>query len=130
MPDASHPSPIRPVDSAAAWKGAAIDYRLTGLRQLAGDEIDEIDSALGHLKSVGEVDFPDVTAEKFPLPRFGEFLRDLGRVLRTGPGFLLLRGLPRERYSVDDLAKIYFGFGAYIGRPLPQIGRASCRERV
>ena len=120
MPDASHPAPIRRIDSAAVWKGAAIDYRQAGLRQLAGDEIDEIDAALGHLKRLGAVDFPDVTAEKFPLPRFGDFLRDLGRVLRTGPGFLLLRGLPRARYSVDDLAKIYFGFGAYIGRPLPQ----------
>ena len=115
---------IAPVEGPVAWKGSALDYRQAGLRRLAGDEIDEIDAGLAHLKALGKaggpVDFPAITAEKFPLPRFGEFLRDLGRVLRTGPGFLLLRGLPRERYSVDDLAKIYFGFGAYIGRPIPQ----------
>ena len=112
--------PIAPIDNPSAWKGSVLDYRADGLRQLSGDEIDEIDTALAHLKRLGEVDFPAITVEKFPLPRFGAFLRDLGRVLRTGRGFLLLRGLPRERYSVDDLAKIYFGFGAYIGRPLPQ----------
>ena len=114
------PHLIAPAQTPSAWKGSALDYRATGLRQLAGDEIDEIDAALVHLKRLGDTDFPSITMEKFPLPRFGEFFRDLGRVLRTGPGFLLLRGLPRERYSVDDLAKIYFGFGAYIGRPIPQ----------
>ncbi len=111
---------IAPVRGASAWKGGAIDYRQAGLRRLAGEEIDEIDAALAHLKRLGPVDFPAITAAQFPLPRFGEFLRDLGRLLRTGPGFLLLRGLPRQRYSVDDLARIYFGFGAYIGRPIPQ----------
>ena len=120
MPHLIAPMGISPVQTQAAWKGSALDYRQTGLRHLAGDEIDEIDTALAHLQQLGETDFPDITADKFPLPRFGEYLRDLGRVLRTGPGFLLLRGLPREKYSVDALAKIYFGFGAYIGRPLPQ----------
>jgi hypothetical protein len=47
-------------------------------------------------------------------------MRNLGHTLRTGRGFLLLRGLPRERYGVDDLARIYFGLGAHIGRPIPQ----------
>lgn len=37
-----------------------------------------------------------------------------------GRGFLLLRGLPRERYQLDDLARIYYGLGVYIGRPAPQ----------
>ncbi|MSP05059.1 MAG: taurine catabolism dioxygenase TauD [Acetobacteraceae bacterium] len=111
---------IAPIHTPSAWKGSAIDYRAEGLHRLSEAEIDEIDAALAHLKRLGEVDFPAITVENFPLPRFGEFLRDLGRVLRTGPGFLLLRGLPREHYSVDDLAKIYFGFGAYVGRPLPQ----------
>ena len=44
----------------------------------------------------------------------------LGDELRYGRGFLLLRGLPRERYSVDDTARIYVGLGAHIGRLIPQ----------
>src|SRR5262249_54455796 len=40
--------------------------------------------------------------------------------LRDGRGFLLLRGLPRERYELDDMARIYVGLGAHIGRVLPQ----------
>ena len=113
-------SKITPVTTPAAWKGSEIDYRQEGLRVLAADEISEIDSALTHLKRLGETDFPDITPENFPLPRFGDYLRSLGNTLRVGRGFLLLRGLPRDRYNVDDMARIYFGLGAHIGRPLPQ----------
>ncbi len=68
----------------------------------------------------GELDFPAITPETFPLPVLGGFLRNLRQELRFGRGFLLLRGIPRERYSTDDMARIYFGLGAHIGVPLPQ----------
>jgi len=111
---------ITPVTAPSAWKGPAVDYRKEGMRVLSGDEVSEIDAALAHLKRQGEVDFPDISAEGFPLPRFGEYMRGLGRDLRSGRGFLLLRGLPRARYSVDDMARIFFGLGAHIGRTMPQ----------
>jgi len=69
---------------------------------------------------LGDIDLPAIAPAAFPLPTLGPVLAGLGHELRTGRGFLLLRGLPRERYAVDDLTRIYFGLGAYIGRPLPQ----------
>jgi len=80
-----------------------------------------------HLRSLGEVDFRDITPASFPLPILGAVLGRLGDELRHGRGFLLLRGLPRERYALDDMARIYFGLGAHIGRPLHAIlsGRAA-----
>lgn len=104
----------------AAWTGAAIDYRTDGLHTLTSLEVAEIDAALAHLRSLGELDFPAITPKTFPLPVLGGFLRDLRHELRFGRGFLLLRGIPRERYSTDDMARIYFGLGAHIGVPLPQ----------
>ncbi len=44
----------------------------------------------------------------------------IGGDIRNGCGFAMLRGLPRERYGADDMARIYFGIGAYLGRPLNQ----------
>lgn len=104
----------------AAWTGAAIDYRTDGLHMLSADEVAEIDAALAHLRALGELDFPEVTPETFPLPTLGRYLRGLRDELRFGRGFVLLRGIPRERYSTDDMARIYFGLGAHIGSPLPQ----------
>ena len=32
-----------------------------------------------------------------------------------GRGFVLIRGLPRERYSNDDMCLAYWGIGAHLG---------------
>ncbi|MBM3572467.1 MAG: TauD/TfdA family dioxygenase, partial [Alphaproteobacteria bacterium] len=111
---------ISPATGAAVWRGPEIDYRRAGMHVLSADEIAEIDGALRHLRALGRLDFPEITAEKFPLPRFGRFLSGLSDQLRHGPGFMLLRGLPCERYDLDDLALIYFGIGAHVGRVVPQ----------
>jgi hypothetical protein len=111
---------IVPVEGPGAWLGSQIDYRAEGMHLLSTDEIAEIDAALGHLLSLGDVDFPEITPATFPLPTLGGWLAGLGDELRFGRGFLLLRGLPRERYSSDDIARIYAGLGAHIGALLPQ----------
>ena len=111
---------LRPIEGAAVWRGPRIDWREVGLHRLSAAEVDEIDAALAHLRSLGELDFPAITPETFPLPTLHARLAALGDTLRYGHGFLLLRGLPRERYGLDDLARVYAGLGAHIGRPLAQ----------
>ncbi len=120
MTGAEIPVAHTPIEGPAVWQGPLIDYRTEGMHVLSAAEIAEIDAALRHLRSLGEVDFPDITPARFPLPTLGAVLGRLGHALRHGRGFLLLRGLPRERYALDDIARIYFGLGAHIGRPLPQ----------
>lgn len=110
----------QPIHTPGAWKGPDIDWTQEGLHVLDRSEIAEIDAALAHLKSLGDVDFPDITAERFPLDRVATLMRSLPARLRDGCGFLMLRGLPRERYSDDDMARVYFGLGAYIGAPMTQ----------
>lgn len=104
-----------PAEGRSVWRGAEIDWRAEGLHLLAAGEVEEIDAALAHLKSLGPLDFPAITRETFPLPTLGGRLARLRETLRSGPGFLLLRGLPRERYALDDLARVYVGLGAHIG---------------
>jgi hypothetical protein len=87
---------------------------------LTAAEIAEIDTALAALTREGPVDFPDITAARFPLPTLGAFFQRQLHELRYGRGFLLLRGLPRERYTADQMALIYFGLGAHLGVPTPQ----------
>ncbi|HEX3500489.1 MAG TPA: TauD/TfdA family dioxygenase [Stellaceae bacterium] len=111
---------ITPIEGPTVWQGPLIDYRKEGMHVLSVAEIAEIDAALAHLRSLGELDFPAITPASFPLPRLGAVLGGLADDLHRGRGFLLLRGLPRERYALDDIARIYFGLGAYLGRTLPQ----------
>src|SRR5206468_1538925 len=109
-----------PITGPGVWEGSRIDLGEEGVRVFSPAEIGEIDAALHHLHSLGELDFPDIAPETFPLPTLGGHLAGLGEELRFGRGFLLLRGLPRERYSLDDLARIYVGLGAHIGWLSPQ----------
>jgi len=108
------------IEGSNVWRGPQIDYRSDGLHVLSAAAITEIDEAIAHLRALGQVDFPDITPRSFPLPKLGPYFTALGQELRRGRGFLLLRGLPHGRYSADDLARIYFGIGVHIGRPIPQ----------
>ncbi|WP_144632344.1 TauD/TfdA family dioxygenase [Bordetella genomosp. 13] len=108
------------IDSPGAWKGPDIDWTREGLHVLSDDELREIDLALKHLLSLGNLDFPQITRQTFPLDKVGALMESLPQRLRTGRGFLMLRGLPRQQYSDDDMTRIYFGLGAYIGTPMTQ----------
>ena len=108
------------IQSPGAWKGPEIDWTRQGLHTLEAAQLKEIDDALQHLLAQGDVDFPDITPENFPLTTVGALMASLPQRLRDGCGFLMLRGLRREEYSDDDMARIYFGLGCYIGRTMTQ----------
>ena len=42
------------------------------------------------------------------------------RELINGRGFVLLRGIPRERYSQAEMEMLYWGIGMHLGAPWPQ----------
>ncbi|WP_287014536.1 TauD/TfdA family dioxygenase [Actibacterium sp.] len=108
------------IEHPADWKGAELDYTKQALRILSSDDVAQIDAALAHMQEIEGLDFCDVTQKTFPLGSFGDSLRDMRNELRTGLGFVLMRGLPRERYTSDQMAWIYFGIGAYLGHSMPQ----------
>lgn len=111
---------LAPIAGQGAWLGSRIDYRTEGLHEFSAADVAEIDAALAHLRALGPVDFADLTPALFPLPTLGPFMAGLRDTLHHGRGFMLLRGLPRARYALDDMAWIYAGLGVHLGRLLPQ----------
>lgn len=74
----------------------------------------EIEAAAEPLVARGD-EIAQMTREAFPLPGLGEkLLRFRGQIL-NGRGFLLMRGLPVERYSTREAATAYFGLGTWFG---------------
>ncbi len=108
------------IESAGAWRGPEIDWMKEGLHVFSETELAEIEQALTHLLSHGNVDFPDITPENFPLNKVGALMRNIPQRLSEGRGFLMLRGLPRDKYTDDQMTRIYFGLGSYIGTPMTQ----------
>jgi hypothetical protein len=91
------------------------------LYQLNEDEIAEIDSALQTVKKAGlEIPF---SADAFPIPNFKARLDELISRVTDGLGVILIRGMPRERYTNDDCGLIYWGLGVHMGRPVSQNSR-------
>ena len=105
------------IESPDAWKGSEVDYRTEMMHRFTDDEVAEVDAAL---KSCGDRDIPEITRETFALPGLGATMLRLRDDLLDGRGVLLMRGFPRHRYSADEMARVYIGLGAHLGRPISQ----------
>ena len=56
-----------------------------------------------------------VNQDNFPLPQLGPVLKELARELHTGRGFFVLRTIPVESYSREDVIVVYAGVSSYVG---------------
>jgi hypothetical protein len=103
----------------AAWRGAELATRDDWIGVLSPAEIGELELAA---RSVAERGVPlaQLTAADFPLPTLGPRLVALRGALLHGRGFALLRGLPVQRYSREQVAAIFLGIGAHLGRARSQ----------
>ena len=108
---------------AAAWYGPEMAGRTDWQMPLSPAEIAEVETATRALAS-READIAAITPKEFPLPTLGARLkaRVEGEVL-NGRGFLLLRGLPVERWSMRESATAFFGLGAHLGSARSQNGK-------
>lgn len=115
------PSPMPPglIQGPDAWLAEDMRSSTDWIHELTGEEIAELESAM---KPWEPEDRPiaAITPDNFPLQTFGATLDRLRDDLLRGRGFLLMRGLPIERYSVRQVAIAYFGIGAYLGRAVSQ----------
>ena len=82
-------------------------------------EIDEIDRAIVQARARSS-DLLAIGKGEFPLPTLAPRLKRIESDLMNGRGFVLIRGLPRARYTNDDMCLAYWGIGAHLGQPWPQ----------
>ena len=107
------------ITGAAAWTGSNLAGDDAWLRPLSAAAIAAIDDALAEVKRRG-LAFPRFTREDFPIGELAEELACCSDELENGRGFVVLRGLPVERYTDDEIAIIYYGLGLYLGTPVRQ----------
>lgn len=116
---ANPPMPPGPIDGPSAWYGNDMAKSGEWIYSLSQRELDEIDAALSLVKRDG-LDILDISRERFALPTLGAALDGIRQELLRGRGFALLRGIPRERYSNSDMAAIFWGIGAHLGKAVSQ----------
>ena len=101
-----------------AWRRADLQDDASWIVVLDRKDVKEIDAALCHVHSLGSA-IP-FTADAFPLPTLSATLATIPDRLENDVGVVHIRGLPRELYSADECALIYWGIGVHVGMPVSQ----------
>ena len=110
---------MKPITGPKAWRGEALVNDPSWVLTLGDAEVADIDRALGAAKATGRA-LPDIEREHFPLTVMRPRLEQTLAELQDGRGFVVVRGLPVQRYSDDDVGRIFWGLGRYLGAPLYQ----------
>ncbi len=108
-----------PIKGPSAWLGNDFAQDNSWLHQLSSSAINLLDDALRTAQASG-LPINKLTQLHFPV---GELKTELNRIadeLENGRGFLLLRGLPVDRYSEEEIRIIYYGIGLHLGTPVRQ----------
>jgi hypothetical protein len=99
----------------AAWYGPDMAKRTDWLMMLSPAEVREIELATRAL-AAREADIAAITVGDFPLPTLAAKLKARVRdEVLDGRGFLLMRGLPVERWTMREAATAFFGLGTHLG---------------
>ncbi|WP_425068624.1 TauD/TfdA family dioxygenase [Reyranella sp.] len=108
---------------AAAWYGPEIAKRDDWMMPLSAAEVAEVEAATQALVA-RDADIAVLKPQDFPLPTLGAKLRSrVDDEVLNGRGFLLLRGLPVDRWSIRESATAFFGLGAHLGSARSQNGK-------
>jgi hypothetical protein len=108
--------PSSPIELPSAWRAADCENSTDWQYILSDEEIAEIDSAMRRVSAQG-MKVTEIGRDDFPLPKFSGPLADMLAALQEGRGFAIIRGLPVDRYTMDEAAIIFWGIGNYLGRP-------------
>jgi Taurine catabolism dioxygenase TauD, TfdA family len=108
-----------PLTGPCVWTGEEIKNSKRWIRDFPASGTAALDAALAAVNKAG-LKWSQITRKDFPLAGLDGLLADIADELENGVGIMKLRGFPVERYSEDDLRKIYFGLGTHLGTPVFQ----------
>ena len=107
------------LEESCEWRAGDVTDPAKWTETLSAAEVAELEAAIHHARDVS-AEMLDIGKDDFPLPTLGPRLGKIEAELMDGRGFVLIRGLPRYRWSNDDMCLAYWGLGAHLGQPWPQ----------
>lgn len=106
------------ISGLAAWIGPEIQRESFWIEHLSDAAQAEIDTALRNAQRQG-LTIP-FSRDEFRLPTVREMVRRIPTALEDEQGFLLVRGIDRDRYTAEECEIIYWGIGSHLGSPISQ----------
>lgn len=111
------------------WSGASLRGRDDWLSPLSSEEIDDIDAVVRHARTLGR-DLFSLTREDLPLHAMARRLQAVRDELEGGRGFVVLRGLPIERYDLEESRLLFWALSLHLGDPQEQDGKGNRMHSV
>jgi hypothetical protein len=103
----------------AVWYGPEMAARAEWVVRFSPEDVAELDAAVARFAASG-LALADIAPASFKLAGLGPRLHAVLHELLEGRGFVLMRGLPVDRYTRQETAIAYMGIGSYFGRPRSQ----------
>jgi hypothetical protein len=110
---------MQPVTTAKAWRGETLSRETSWIATLTPAEIADVDRALATARASGKP-LEQIGRDDFPLTVMRARLTQTLADIVDGRGFVVLRGLPVDRWSDEETGLVFWGFGRYLGSPLYQ----------
>jgi alpha-ketoglutarate-dependent taurine dioxygenase len=108
-----------PFSTRGAWRRADFPSSESWTHRLTSRALTELDAALRRIRQSGP-EIQTLTRSDFPAPSFAPSAAVLRQDLESGRGFVVIRGLPIDRYSDEEAAIIYWGIATHLAKPIPQ----------
>ena len=109
----------QPVSHPSAWYGRDLVNDQSWLVHLDQDDLADIAAAVRNVRAQ-DLSLGEVGRGSFPLPRLAPKLARWLEEIRTGRGFVVVRGLNAGDYSDEDVGLIFWGIGSYLGAAVTQ----------
>ncbi len=111
-----------PVTEPSAWKSTQFTTEDSFIEQLTAQEIDDVGQAIRKICDKGLKAF-SFEKEDFEALVFIKRLEQAAQEVEHGRGFVILRGLPADQYTRDEIYIVTWAVGKILGEPLSQNAR-------
>jgi Taurine catabolism dioxygenase TauD, TfdA family len=111
-------TPLPPeIADHSVWYGPELKERSDWIERLSAVEIAEVEIATRELVELAKssLDLTSIRSDNFPLPTLAPRLRRLLDEVLQGRGFVLIKGLPVERWTKREAALAFLGIGTHLG---------------
>ena len=102
------------IHDRAVWYGPELAGRGDWIERLSETEVREVESAVEQLHQ-SRPNLAAITAQDVPLPTLGPRLHGILDEVMNGRGFVLIKGLPVERWSRPEAAVAFLMIGVQLG---------------
>jgi Taurine catabolism dioxygenase TauD, TfdA family len=102
------------IHDRAVWYGAELGGRGDWVEWLSDAEVCEVEGAVERLEE-SRCEIANIKAEDVPLPTLGPRLQGMLEEVLSGRGFVLIRGLPVDRWTKREAAVAFLVIGVQLG---------------